>query len=330
MISKGDKVSLIDEKLEGIVLEILVNGMVKIETPDGFPIDVYARQLVITEKYSAAANPPVPAVTEVKSDKEPSALSDTITFICSPAEVNKILTGRVCYTLSNGSLYSLLFTFFGIKDDKSQLLHSGILPSGNKCVLATADRDSLIAYRHFTIQFLLAGITVQHPFQRDIAVLMPELTTKKEENISHGNFSKTLTLLDFNEKELPDFALLKDKMETAVHFTSPLDSIKLKKKNRHSDAILINSKEVDLHIESLHKDYKKMNNAEILNLQLATVRQEMDKAIVNHFKKMIFIHGIGNGVLRKAVLEELQHYAGLEIKSAPYEKYGSGAIEVFL
>jgi dsDNA-specific endonuclease/ATPase MutS2 len=77
-------------------------------------------------------------------------------------------------------------------------------------------------------------------------------------------------------------------------------------------------------------DYKNLSNAEIMQIQLKKFRKEMDHAIKNHYHKIIFIHGVGNGVLRTEILRELRAYTGVRYTDAPFEKYGFGATEVIL
>jgi dsDNA-specific endonuclease/ATPase MutS2 len=43
-------------------------------------------------------------------------------------------------------------------------------------------------------------------------------------------------------------------------------------------------------------------------------------------KKIVFIHGKGEGVLRKALIDELKaHYAGCQWQDASFRQYGFGA-----
>ena len=54
----------------------------------------------------------------------------------------------------------------------------------------------------------------------------------------------------------------------------------------------------------------------------------MDQAILNRLQKVIFIHGVGEGVLKSAIREELKKFPKVKFNDAPYEKYGYGATEV--
>lgn len=92
--------------------------------------------------------------------------------------------------------------------------------------------------------------------------------------------------------------------------------------------ILTRQKVVDLHIEELMKDHSGMNNAQIISFQINYFMSEMDKAVLDKLHKIVFIHGVGAGVLRSAIREELKRFPNIRYTDAPVEKYGNGATEV--
>ena len=75
-------------------------------------------------------------------------------------------------------------------------------------------------------------------------------------------------------------------------------------------------------------DFTNMSNGQIISLQLRHFQFEMDNALVNHLRKITFIHGVGEGVLRSAIREELKKYPNIKFEDAPVEKFGYGATEV--
>lgn len=87
--------------------------------------------------------------------------------------------------------------------------------------------------------------------------------------------------------------------------------------------------EVDLHIHKL-TDRRGMSNYDMLTLQIDTAKRQLEFAMSKRIQKVVFIHGVGEGVL-KAELETLFHrYDNLEYYDADYQKYGLGATEVYI
>lgn len=86
---------------------------------------------------------------------------------------------------------------------------------------------------------------------------------------------------------------------------------------------------VDLHIHELVDTTAGLSNADMLNLQIDTFRKVMDQNLRQHGKKIVFIHGKGEGVLRNAILKELNHkYKSCDVQDASFREYGFGATQV--
>ncbi len=84
--------------------------------------------------------------------------------------------------------------------------------------------------------------------------------------------------------------------------------------------------EIDLHIGELVDTTAGMENHDMLNLQLETVRKTMNAHRQRKGQKIVFIHGKGEGVLRKAVVELLKkEYPKAELQDASFREYGFGA-----
>ncbi len=89
--------------------------------------------------------------------------------------------------------------------------------------------------------------------------------------------------------------------------------------------------EVDLHINQLIDSTAGMNNGDILRHQIHVFRQTMDSYKHAKGQKIVFIHGKGEGVLRKAVIDELRmHYPKCEYQDASFQQYGFGATMVIV
>jgi dsDNA-specific endonuclease/ATPase MutS2 len=65
-------------------------------------------------------------------------------------------------------------------------------------------------------------------------------------------------------------------------------------------------------------------------IQVDYLRRTLENAIKNDYQKVTFIHGVGNGVLKNAIIEELKKYEHLEGKMASISKFGVGAIDILI
>ena len=70
----------------------------------------------------------------------------------------------------------------------------------------------------------------------------------------------------------------------------------------------LNVMKLDLHIENIISDYHLMTNTEIINLQVKKCEDVLLKSINSNIHKLVIIHGIGEGVLKKEVHSLLKRY----------------------
>lgn len=88
--------------------------------------------------------------------------------------------------------------------------------------------------------------------------------------------------------------------------------------------------EVDLHIHQLVKSSKGMSNFDMLNIQLDTAKRQLEFAIRKRIQKVVFIHGVGEGVLKEELRYLFNRYDNVKFYDADYQKYGLGATEVYI
>jgi dsDNA-specific endonuclease/ATPase MutS2 len=98
------------------------------------------------------------------------------------------------------------------------------------------------------------------------------------------------------------------------------------KKSKHE----IPAPEFDLHIEKLVPNKRGMSNYDILTLQTDTAKRHIEFAIRNRIPKIVFIHGVGEGVLKAELDFLLGRYDNIAFQEGNYQKYGQGATEVFI
>lgn len=142
-------------------------------------------------------------------------------------------------------------------------------------------------------------------------------------------------LLDFHEDELVGTSEEQTRLisNTNVEINEVLRekeaskkprSIRTKSKDRNAPPM-----EVDLHIEKLVNSFRGMSNYDILNLQLDTAKRQIEFAARKRIQRIVFIHGVGEGVLKAELDFLLGRYDNLKFYDADYQKYGVGATEVY-
>jgi len=133
-------------------------------------------------------------------------------------------------------------------------------------------------------------------------------------------------ITDDKPARTPDLSsvLANDPRSAEKFKTRHLERRPSKKQPRHDGPL-----EVDLHITELLDTTAGLSPADMLNLQIDTFRRVMDENIKNKGSKIIFIHGKGDGVLRKAILKELAYrYKNCRWQDASFREYGFGATRV--
>ena len=148
------------------------------------------------------------------------------------------------------------------------------------------------------------------------------------QNESDEDIFKPLTIEKVKDKEREVVMgreeirkVLQEKMQTKV-----VGKISLKHSHRRPELEV----EVDLHIEQLLDHWKHMSNTEIVLHQISVARERLDQAILDRMHRIVFIHGVGNGTLKKEVLKLVQSYPGTRTEDGHFGVYGVGATVVHL
>lgn len=86
---------------------------------------------------------------------------------------------------------------------------------------------------------------------------------------------------------------------------------------------------VDLHMEVLDPSGAFIDSNQFLSFQLQVMEQELDSAIASNYQSIIFIHGIGNGILKNAIFTRLKNHPHVKSCQTKYDpRFGYGAMEV--
>ena len=343
----GDKVRFLSEVGGGIVKGFQGKDIVLVEDEDGFDIPMLIRECVVieTDDYNITRRPaPAPKKEEPVKPVKPEMPvvarqlemrgGDTLNVFLAyvPEDVKAISTTAFEAYLVNDSNYYLYYTYLSA-EGKTWKNHShGLLEPNTKYLLEEFTKDMLNELEHVAVQFI--AFKDGRP-----AALKPAVSV--EVRIDTVKFYKLHTFreTEFFEEPALMYDIVKDDVPAKQVFVSAeeLQSALLQKKSvdkPKSQPIVERSGgngilEIDLHIGELLDDVGGMSNSEILNYQLDKFREVMEKYKGKREQKIVFIHGKGDGVLRKALLEELKRkYSNCRYQDASFQEYGFGATMV--
>jgi len=85
---------------------------------------------------------------------------------------------------------------------------------------------------------------------------------------------------------------------------------------------------VDLHLHEVVDYTRNMTNYEKVLAQLEHAKSALEDAEKKRVKKLILIHGVGKGKLKKEIHKLLNEQANINFHDADYQRFGYGATEV--
>ena len=156
-----------------------------------------------------------------------------------------------------------------------------------------------------------------------VAITENEVTIEDKDGMQFKFLEKELVLLGKSQHEISKYA------DIDSSFLSEKKAEKIKKKShfiKEKNEVIL---EVDLHINQLVKSTRGLDNYDMLSLQMETAKRKLEYALAKRISKIVFIHGRGEGVLKKELEFLLGNY-NVKFYDASYQKYGLGATEVYI
>ena len=353
----GDKVRFLNSTGGGTIVKEINAFMVSVAIEDGFEIPTLTSELVAIEPAGASGDlflnknerktesvpvvEPEPEIAEtdrisrIVQRGSGSAEPTGIYLAWAPQDQQRLLSGPVDVFMVNNTASDILYSFF-LKNAEGNFSGTdyGSVPAESKLLIESIVREDIGMWSNGVVQVLFFA-------DENEKVLMPVSATFRIKGslfYQEGSYHETRFLANrkaivytvcelnrvpstyeqiLNEKEnrepLPA-AAERFRPETAIdqYRTAPGEA------------------EVDLHISALKQDYSKLSPHEILTIQMGCFERMLGSAIAFRFTRVVFIHGIGNGTLKQAIIQRLEEYSDIEFRTASFAKYGNGAIELII
>jgi hypothetical protein len=321
----GDKVRFLNEVGEGTITRFKDKETVFVEMQDGFEIPYLSKHLVPIHT-ELILNP---EVENMEMELE-TILSDSIYFIIEPDHEMPMLVSDYKFYLFNSSSYNVAFTY-SVKDHEHfQTLKHGELGAYQKVFLKQVKKNFFQEYVYHKIECLFFK-NMHYKSQIPLAEVLyiNDKIISQSTLIEHAEFKfKVYAYIlkeNFLEKEIIEQTLRPEdltRLKSIKEFKQP------QKKSIAKQRIKDLTREIDLHIEELVDSHKNLTNYEIVSIQLERFEKELQYCMSNGIKKLIVIHGVGNGKLKQEILTILKTVDDIEFYDASYKDYGFGATEV--
>ena len=342
----GDKVKFIDEVGGGVVTKILDSKLVNIKTDDGFEMPVVTSELMpdhrdIDKQETTSYHNPIP-VQNIE-ENEPEFVSEInpwgnikeepgVYLAFEPHEQQWVLTGDIDVVLANNTQYELLYSLFLERNNKIEGVDFNSVPANSKIVIETIDREEVENWRSGYLQLLFHSDSPDKVYLPVHSVIDIQVSRFFKEGSYRANTllngkaiivmvttQNTLKVASYNEADRKS-DIQEEKLKTKIADKPLVD----KYKSGQLEAV------VDLHIGELVDNILGMSSLDMLKKQIDTFKKVLESAIISNYQKVTFIHGVGNGVLKDAIIKELEGYENLDNKMASITKFGVGAIDVVI
>lgn len=360
----GDKVRFLNEIGGGIVKGFQGKDVVLVEDADGFDIPMAVRECVVidTDNYNMAKPASKPAAKKAEeSPARPSAsgsvreetearsvvapkpsvyrqpemrggdvLNVFLAFV--PEDIKAVSTTPFEAYLVNDSNYYLYYTYLCAEGKAWNVRSNGLIEPNTKFLLEEFEKAGLNDREHVAVQFVAFKDGRSFALKPAVSVELRIDTVKfyKLHTFQESEFFDTPSLIyDVVKNDVPakQVYVSAEELQAALLQKSVTDKPKPRPvvKRGSQNGIV----EIDLHIGELLDDIRGMSNSEILNYQLDKFREVLEQYKNKREQRIVFIHGKGDGVLRKAILDELKRkYPTYRHQDASFQEYGFGATMV--
>ena len=279
----------------------------------------------------ASSAPVAPAPETAHGDK----LSIALAF--EPSSTKNLAQATFNAVLVNDSNYCLDFVFSRCAEgDKAwTVVFRGTLPANELVDLAQYTHENLGEIERVSLQ------AIAYKEGKEFEIKPPVNVSRRLDLTKFHKLHCFRAGIYFDTPVL-ELQLMKDDIEpgAAAHRPEKQDLQQLQKKwnadvpkkvkkvetKKVSPTALLPIIEIDLHIHELVDTTAGMENKDMLLLQLDAVRSAMKEHARRIGQKIVFIHGKGDGVLRKEVLSLLKkEFPRATTQDASFREYGFGA-----
>lgn len=310
----------------------------KVSHSDAKPVSSKAEPTVVSDSKNVS-HPTLNLSEELEIEETPTGDSINLTLAYEPLDIKSPTTSDIDTVLVNDSNYYVSFCYLthSIERKDWTTRYAGVVEPNIQLLLGELDRSELNDIDKVCVQYVAYKRNKSFEMKKPASVELSLDATKffklhcYKPNIYFDGPVIALELV-VDDRPTVEKRVEAKELEHAMKQKIAADQrpsrrpVRKKRRELHiNDGKIV----VDLHIQELVDNTNGLSPADMLNLQVDEFRRVMDENLKNKGQAIVFIHGKGEGVLRKALTKELNHrYKGHDVQDASFREYGFGATQV--
>lgn len=349
----GDNVRFLNAVGGGKIVKIdTKTNIVHVEDEDGFEIPVLMRECVVVNmvnannvpqeekplKQSMSTTTPVvdKFVPAVEVEPRPSVVYETpegemlqllLAFI--PLKIKELQTSDYNCVLINDSNYFLYYNLVSLDGGTAYSIANGALEPNTQETILQLSKNDLNKWENIRVQAIpykqQKTYTVQNTLNVDIHINLVKFY-KLHSFATNDYFDEEAMIINITEEQQRELMtqISVDEIRQATRHKEPVKKEHRQPKTKQPEVL-----EIDLHINQLLDTTAGMSNADMLAYQMDVFHKTLAEQAKYRGKKIVFIHGKGEGVLRKEIEKALKNrYPNYSFQDASFREYGFGATMV--
>ncbi|PRY87963.1 Smr/MutS family protein [Mongoliibacter ruber] len=308
----GDRVRLLHGNEEGVITKISSGGRVEIEIEDGFRIPAMKNEVVLIS-------------------------STERTYFKNEPEDKSVVSETFSAKANNQSLEAIYLVYIPLNDKD----HSVYLCNNTSKDFVTIASEHYGANSQTLISEKIAAKTSKKITEKSIQnfeewppLLVQLFPVNPRIEKTEGAFERKVKFKANTFFKSKGKAPILDKNGYVFRLTENAKEIDIQELNKELNSIVEKKeqsfprppKEIDLHIEKLTKNHDLMSNSEMIKLQMEVFERNLNYAIASGMDEISFIHGIGNGVLKKEIHKYLSQLGNIKyFQDTQKSRFGYGA-----
>lgn len=314
----GDRIKLLHQNTEGTLKQVYPNGLALVELDGEFEVEVLLKEIV-------SALPPDPKKAVAQRPRVASPMAATLAdglYI----SVRFRDDGTWHYELANHTPATVVFGLWTQNSGARMGTLTGQVEPRTARFLFKADSGNWQSAAHLVFQVIYFELQPTRHLAPQIVEFRLKPKHFQQERKPHAYSTEPAILAEMQlwEPLQNPLAAAETPAATEAGHSLPTFAIQANLLTCERPPEL-----VDLHIDKLLENYQDMLALEMKDHQMKVFEDCLSKAVAHQYRHITFIHGIGDGKLRKAIHRRLDHHPAVR-KHEPLQDglFGHGATKV--